>query len=40
VLAALLQVHPQIEQADFLAVGQRVVAAEQSLVPKLESEDP
>ncbi len=32
VLAGLLKVHPHIDQTDFLAVGERVVAAEEELV--------
>ena len=32
VLAGLLKVHPHIDQADFLAVGERVVAAEEELI--------
>ena len=35
VLAGLLKVHPHIDQTDFLAVAERVVAAEEALVTEI-----
>jgi hypothetical protein len=40
VLAGLLKVHPGIDQTDFLAVAEHVVAAEDGLVTEIANRGP